>query len=184
MPTTYIETYQKQFSYYKSLADTAIARLTAEQLMTVPSSETNAVATLMKHMAGNMLSRWTDIWTTDGEKEWRDRDDEFELREATAGEIAAYWEQGWECLFTTLASLTDEDLDKLIYIRNMGHTVQEAVVRQLCHYSYHVGQIIYAAKLYIGPAFESLSIPKGQSTVYNEAKFAKEKQKKHFTDDL
>lgn len=184
MSTSMIANYRTQFHYYKTLADKAIAQLADEQVLEVPGAGSNSIAIAMKHVAGNMLSRWTDIWTTDGEKDWRHRDEEFLLRGMSVAEVKAYWEKGWECLMTTLDSLTDADLKRLIYIRNMGHTVQEAIVRQLCHYPYHVGQIVYIAKLLKGPSFQSLSIPVGKSESYNADKFAKDKTRKHFTEDL
>jgi len=179
-----LETYEKQFSYYKSLADRTIQQLSTEQMLHVPHHGSNSIAVIMKHIAGNQLSRWTDIFSTDGEKEWRNRDKEFEMEDITASQIFEYWEKGWHTLFTTLRSVSDVDLQRIIYIRNMGHTVQEAVIRQLCHYPYHIGQIVYIGKLLLGDKFASLSIAPGQSAVYNKEKFDKEKGIRHFTDDL
>jgi hypothetical protein len=137
-----------------------------------------------------MLSRWTDFLTTDGEKEWRNRDGEFSDNTSTPlsvtekkSELLKQWNQGWECLFNTLNSLKPEDLSQIIYIRNEGHTVLEAINRQLAHYPYHVGQIVFYAKILKKSKWTSLSIPKNKSNDYNTDKFSKEKTKKHFTDD-
>ncbi|GAA3582955.1 hypothetical protein GCM10022395_34080 [Snuella lapsa] len=131
-----------------------------------------------------MLSRWTNFLTEDGEKEWRQRDLEFEATFTSKEELNVNWNKGWFCLFEALESLKVSDLERIIYIRNHGHTVIEAVNRQLMHYGYHVGQIVFIGKLIRGVQWQSLSIPKGQSKSYNEKKFSKEKTRKHFTDDL
>ena len=131
-----------------------------------------------------MLSRWTNFLTEDGEKEWRNRDDEFEDTYSSKEEMFAYWEEGWQCLLNTLNLLEAKDLEKIIYIRNQGHTVLEAINRQLAHYPYHIGQIVYIAKLLKGDNWKSLLIPKGKSKIYNQEKFSKEKERKHFTDEL
>ncbi len=130
-----------------------------------------------------MLSRWTDFLTTDGEKEWRNRDAEFENDITTRQELIDKWEEGWKCLFNALNSLTSEDLQKEIFIRNQGHTIIEAIFRQLAHYAYHVGQIVFIGKMATNNHWNSLSIPKGQSISYNADKFSKPKQKGHFTDE-
>lgn len=181
---TYTKNYIRQFKYYKSLADKAIKQITPEQLYLLPEPASNSVAIIMKHIAGNMLSRWTEIFITDGEKEWRHRDVEFDTSDLDHTQLMDYWEKAWTTLFTTLDGLSDSDLEQVIYIRNIGHTVQEAIIRQICHYPYHVGQIVFICKMWKGEAFVSLSIPKGQSGTYNKEKFRKEKTKKHFTDDL
>jgi len=179
-----INNYVRQFSYYKSLADKAVAQVNEQEVFIEPADGSNSIAVIMKHIAGNMLSRWTDIFNTDGEKPWRNRDQEFEILNMNAQELQAYWEKGWDVLLETLESLSDNDLERIIYIRNMGHTLQEAIVRQICHYPYHIGQIVFVAKLMKGEAFTSLSVPKNASDAYNAEKFAKEKSRKHFTDDL
>jgi len=179
-----INNYIKQFGYYKDLADKAIQQINDLEVFQEPAPGSNSIAVIMKHMAGNMLSRWTDIFDTDGEKPWRERDQEFEIYDMKSTELRTYWEKGWSTLFTTMESLTDDELGKIIYIRNMGHTVQEAIVRQLCHYPYHVGQIVYVSKMIKGESFASLSVPKNASEAYNAEKFAKQKSRKHFTDDL
>ena len=131
-----------------------------------------------------MRSRWTDFLTTDGEKANRNREKEFEEDLKTRASLMLLWNQGWECLFKAIDTLTEGDLEKVIYIRNMGHTVQEAINRQLAHYPYHIGQIVFLGKLIQKDNWKSLSIPKGNSEEYNRVKFSKPKRKQHFTDDL
>jgi len=180
----HLKNYIRQFEYYKSLADKAMEQITADELFLLPAPHSNSVAVIVKHIAGNMLSRWTEIFTSDGEKEWRNREQEFDASDMNHAELMAYWEKGWATLFATLESMSDSDLERIIYIRNMGHTVQEAIIRQICHYPYHIGQIVYICKLLRGDKFNSLSIPKNQSKTYNKDKFDKEKSRKHFTEDL
>lgn len=131
-----------------------------------------------------MLSRWTDFLTTDGEKDWRNRDAEFEDDSRTRAELMDRWNAGWNCLLSTLDSLQEEDLQQEIFIRNMGHTVVEAINRQLAHYPYHVGQIVFIGKMALDSDWTSLSIPRGNSKNYNADKFAQPKRKEHFTDEL
>lgn len=171
----------KQFEYYKSLADKTIAQLSESQLFIKPSAVSNSIAIIIQHLSGNMLSRWTDFLSTDGEKEWRNRDAEFEDIITEKNALLDYWEKGWDCLFTTLHHITVDDLMKIVYIRNMGQTATDAIARQLCHYSYHVGQIVFIGKL-LKDDFESLSIPKNTSAQYNVTKFAQEKTVQHFSD--
>ena len=128
-----------------------------------------------------MLSRWTNFLTEDGEKEWRNRDGEFEQDIATKAELIEKWEEGWKCLLDTLDNLKPEDMDKIIYIRNMGHTVIEALNRQSTHYAYHVGQIVFLGKMIKGSSWQSLSIPKGESKQYNKDKFSQPKRQEHYT---
>jgi hypothetical protein len=131
-----------------------------------------------------MMSRWTDFLATDGEKEWRKRDAEFENDMGDREAIMQKWEEGWQCLFNALGSITDSDLARIVYIRNEGHTILEAINRQIAHYSYHVGQIVYVAKMVKNEGWISLSIPRNKSKDYNKDKFSKEKENRHFTDDL
>jgi hypothetical protein len=175
MNTNYLESARKQFDYYKSLGDKTFAQLNDEQMLWQYNAESNSIATIVQHMAGNMLSRWTDFMTTDGEKEWRNRDAEFGTPHSTKEAIIECWQKGWQCLFAALDSLQAEDLAKTIYIRNEGHSVLEAVNRQLAHYPYHVGQIVFLGKMLCDDAWTSLSIPKGNSQQYNEAQFGKGK---------
>lgn len=173
----------KQFEYYKLLGEKTMAQLSDEQLFWQYNAESNSIATIVKHLWGNMLSRWTDFLTTDGEKEWRERDAEFENDPLTRQALLEKWEAGWQCLFDALAPLTTEDLDKVVYIRNQGHTVTEAISRQLAHYPYHVGQMVFIGKMLKDEAWTSLSIPRGNSQAYNADKFAQERKIGHFTDE-
>lgn len=179
----YLESIKKQLLYYKTIAEKAIDQLEESQLFITVNDDTNSIAVIVKHMAGNMLSRWTDFLTTDGEKEWRNRDGEFENELVTKTELLAFWNKGWDCFFYTLKSLQPEDLNKIIYIRNQGQTVVDAINRQLAHYPYHIGQIVFYAKMLKQTPWESLSIPKNKSIDYNADKFSQEKTLKHFTDD-
>ncbi|KAF2331725.1 DUF1572 family protein [Flavobacterium ginsenosidimutans] len=180
---SYLESARKQFLYYKTLGEKAIDQLEPEQLFIAVNEDTNSIATIIKHISGNMLSRWTDFLTSDGEKEWRNRDDEFENDLQSKEEVLKLWNKGWNCLENALESLKPEQLSDIIYIRNEGHTVIEAINRQLAHYPYHVGQIVFYAKQLKKSEWESLSIPKNKSANYNAEKFAKEKEIKNFTDD-
>lgn len=180
----YLESVIKQFQYYKVLGEKAMAQLEPEQWFVQMNDDSNSVATIVQHLSGNMLSRWTDFLTSDGEKEWRNRDAEFEsLSHNNKEAVMKSWNEGWECLFNTLNSLTPEQLTTIIYIRNEGHTVVEAINRQLAHYPYHIGQIVFLAKMLKKEPWTSLSIPKNSSTSYNSDKFSQEKSIKNFTDD-
>lgn len=178
----YLVSVKKQFLYYKTLADKAMDQLTAEQLFYTANDDTNSIAIIVKHLHGNMLSRWTDFLTTDGEKEWRNRDDEFDNPYTDKAVLLKHWEEGWKCLFDTLEILTPENLSDIIYIRNEGHTVTEAINRQMAHYPYHIGQIVFFAKMLKTSAWDSLSIPKNNSNSYNAQKFSEEKGKRNFID--
>jgi hypothetical protein len=171
------------FQYYKSLGEKAMAQIDDQFLFHTPDDKSNSISVIVKHLHGNMLSRWTDFLTTDGEKEWRQRDEEFEETHGTREELMNLWEEGWACLFTALGQLTVNDMDHIVYIRNMGQTVLEAIMRQLAHYAYHVGQIVYIARWLNKGDWTSLTIPKGQSGMYNKERFEKEKKIKSFTDD-
>jgi hypothetical protein len=184
MKSEYLTSVIKQFLYYKQLADKTIERLPDEKLFVQLNEDSNSVAIIIKHLSGNMLSRWTDFLSSDGEKSWRNRDAEFENDIRNRQELMNIWDNGWKCFLTTLESLKEEDLDKIIYIRNQGHSVMEAINRQLAHYPYHIGQIVYIGKLFSDGNWESLSIPKGNSDKYNSEKFAKPKQREHFTDEF
>jgi Protein of unknown function (DUF1572) len=179
----FLESAKKQFLYYKTIGEKAINQLEAEQLFISVNENTNSIATIVKHLSGNMISRWTDFLTTDGEKEWRNRDSEFEDVIKTKAELLEIWNKGWDCLFDALNLLSPDQLSEIIYIRNEGHTVVEAINRQLAHYPYHVGQIIFYAKMLKKGDWESLSIPKNKSNSYNEDKFSREKSLKNFTEE-
>lgn len=184
MENNYLKSAVKQFEYYKLLAEKTFAQMSDEQLFWQFNAESNSVAMIVKHLSGNMLSRWTDFLTTDGEKEWRKRDDEFVNDVTTRTEMLQRWKEGWDCLFNALSSLTESDLSTTIYIRNMGHTVTDAINRQLAHYPYHIGQIVYIGKMALDANWHSLSIPRGKSQAFNEEKFAKPKHNEHFTDEF
>ena len=189
MATSYISSCKKQFVYYKQLAEKAAAQLTDEMFFSTsitlnPSLEHNSIAIIYKHISGNMKSRWTDFYTTDGEKEWRDRDNEFIDQDWTREQVVSYWEESWELLFSVINNLDEDKLVRTIYIRNMGHTVVEALNRQMFHYAYHIGQIVLLAKQWRGDEWTSLSIPRNSSQRYNDSKFSKPKRDVHFTDDL
>lgn len=184
MSAGYLESVIKQFEYYKQLGDKTFDQLSDEQLFWQYNAESNSIATVVKHLHGNMLSRWTDFLTTDGEKEWREREAEFDNDINTREEMLRRWKEGWDCLFDAIRPLSEEQLDTIIYIRNQGHTVMEAINRQLAHYPYHVGQIVYIGKMVKDNGWNSLSIPRGGTAGYNAAKFAQPKQRGHFTDDL
>lgn len=174
----------KLFHYYKKLGEGAIAQLDDKQIQDKPNEESNSIALIVHHLSGNMLSRWTDFLTSDGEKPWRDREAEFDKGYASKQEMMDAWDKGWSCLFAALEPLQPEDLSKIIYIRNEGQSVMDAIQRQLAHYPHHVGQILYQAKAIKGSEFKSLSIPKGKSNDYNSDKFSREKSKAHFTDNV
>ena len=184
MNTAYLESAKKQFEYYKMLGDKTIAQLPDDKLFLQYKDESNSIAIIVKHLSGNMLSRWTDFLTSDGEKEWRHRDAEFENDIQTKTELIQKWNQGWDCLFIALNSLTIEDLSKTIYIRNQGHSITEAINRQLAHYPYHVGQMVFIGKMICNEKWTSLSIPKGNSKSYNNEKFSKDKHNEHFTEEF
>lgn len=181
--TIYLESIKKQLLYYKTIGEKAIAQLEPEQLFIAVNDDTNSIAVIIKHIAGNMISRWTDFLTSDGEKEWRNRDDEFNQTFTTKDEIMAFWGKGWTCFLDAINLLKPEQLTTIIYIRNEGHTVLEAINRQLAHYPYHIGQIIFYAKMLKSTEWNSLSIPRNNSANYNVDKFSKDKSIKNFTDD-
>jgi hypothetical protein len=183
LETNYLKSIKQQFEYYKILGEKAIEQLEEEQLFIALNEDSNSIATIVKHISGNMLSRWTDFLTSDGEKEWRNRDAEFENDINSKTELLVIWNKGWSCLFDAINPLKQEDLSKIIYIRNEGHTIAEAINRQLAHYPYHIGQIVFLAKLLKKTEWDSLSIPKNKSANYNADKFSQEKSIKNFTED-
>src|SRR6266849_4505643 len=156
------------FRYYKGLAERAFAQISDEDFFRTIDEESNSIAVNIKHMAGNMLSRWTDFLTTDGEKPERDRDMEFVmLPETTRDEMLAYWARGWRCTFDAIEPLTPDDLMRTVTIRGQDHTVVQAINRQLAHYAYHVGQIVYLAKHFKSSEWQSLSVPRNRSAEFN-----------------
>lgn len=165
--TSYMDDACAVFRKYKSLGEGAIAQVADADLTRTLDPEMNSIAVIVKHLSGNMLSRWTDFLTTDGEKPTRDRDGEFETPPATRLEMMAVWERGWECLLSALDPLTDADLARAVTIRGERHSVVQAINRQIAHYSYHVGQIVLLAKHFQSASWKSLSVPRRRSQEYN-----------------
>lgn len=165
----YLDDAIASYRAYKKLADKALAQLTDEELFVTLDEESNSVAVIMKHIAGNMFSRWTDFLNTDGEKPDRNRDMEFVIEpETTKAEVMDYWEKGWQRTFETLESLKPEDLMRTVTIRGEAHTVVQALNRQLAHYPYHIGQLVFLAKHFRSNEWKSLSIPKNKSAEFNK----------------
>ncbi|MDC7997753.1 DUF1572 family protein [Gilvibacter sediminis] len=183
-PQEYLKNIKSQFEYYKSLGDKTFTQLTDEQLFWNYNEASNSIAIMVNHLHGNMLSRWTDFLSSDGEKTWRQRDSEFEQTIKTRMQLNQKWESGWSCLFTALDSINASNFDQPIYIRNQKHSISAACNRQLAHYAYHVGQIVYVGRMLKDQDWESLSIPKGGSKAFNDQKFAKGKHDGHYTDDI
>ena len=155
------------FRYYKKLGENAMAQCPDAGLVAELDEQSNSIAIIVKHLAGNMISRWTDFLTTDGEKPTRNRDSEFEDSPKTRAEILDWWDRGWDCFFAALDGLSDADLTKTVTIRGEAHSVMQAINRQLAHYSYHVGQIAYLARHHAGQNWKSLTIPKKKSQEFN-----------------
>ncbi|HEY1866434.1 MAG TPA: DUF1572 domain-containing protein [Candidatus Acidoferrales bacterium] len=172
MPLEFTTSYTKDaadvFRYYKKLGDRAMAQCPDEKLCAELSAESNSIATIVKHLAGNMRSRWTDFLTTDGEKANRKRDTEFEEPPKSRAEISALWEGGWKCVFDALKPLTDADLTKTVTIRTEPHSVMQAINRQIAHYVYHVGQIVYLSRYFAGDKWQTLTVPKKKSEEFNK----------------
>lgn len=172
----YLEDALRTFRDYKKLAERAFEQIDDEHFFRTIDDESNSIAVNMKHMAGNMLSRWTDFLTTDGEKPERDRDMEFVmLPETTKAEMVAYWDKGWQSVFAAVEPLTPDDLLRTVTIRGQDHTVLQAINRQLSHYAYHVGQIVYLAKHFRASDWQTLSVPRNKSAEFN--KYLDEKMK-------
>jgi hypothetical protein len=167
----YLTSVKKLFEYYQSLGDSAIKEVSEAQIHWQYNPESNSMAVIIKHVAGNSISRWTDFLTTDGEKPGRDRDSEFEDTILTKDELVDQWNKGWQCIYNSIDTLTDTDLLRIVYIRNERHTVIEAINRQMAHLPYHVGQMVYIAKMISGSNWHSLTIPKGESGAYNKGMF-------------
>ncbi|MGY0392287.1 DUF1572 family protein [Bizionia sp. KMM 8389] len=166
----------KQFVYYKTAGDKTLQQLTFQEMTWQYNESANSVSIIIKHMVGNMFSRWTNFLTEDGEKPWRERELEFEATYTSKNDILTNWERGWNCLFDALKPLTNSDLNKIVYIRNEKHFVSDAIFRQLGHYSYHIGQIAQIGKMCKNEQWESLTIPKGQSEKFNTEMFNKPQQ--------
>lgn len=157
----------KRFEYYKILGERSFEQLSDEQVFWKYNEESNSIAIIVKHIAGNMLSRWTNFLTQDGEKPWRDRDEEFINTFTTKQNVLDYWEKGWKCLFDALNQVNDENLYSTIYIRSEAHSVIDAVFRQLAHYPYHIGQMVYIAKMIKNQDWKTLSIARNKSEAFN-----------------
>jgi len=172
MPHQRTDSYLKDsidvFRYYKKLGERAMAQCPDEALFTTLDAESNSIAIIVKHMAGNMRSRWTDFLTSDGEKPDRNRDTEFEAPPTTRAALMETWERGWKHLFGALDPLSDTDLARTITIRTESHSVMQAINRQVAHYSYHVGQIVYLARHLAGAKWQTLTIPKKKSAEFNK----------------
>jgi hypothetical protein len=166
--TSYLEDSLALLVYSKKMAERAIAQVADEHLFATLDPESNSIAIIVKHMTGNMRSRWTDFLTSDGEKPDRDRDSEFEEPPAAREAVLAAWEAGWSCVFSALHALTDEDLTRTVTIRGEPHSVLQAINRQVAHYSLHIGQIILLAKHFAGESWQSLTIPRRASADFNQ----------------
>ncbi|MGD0905973.1 MAG: DUF1572 domain-containing protein [Candidatus Acidiferrales bacterium] len=171
MPFEFTKSYLKDsidlFRYYKRLGDRAMSQAPDDALFATLDSESNSIAIIVKHIAGNMRSRWTDFLTADGEKPDRNRDAEFEAAPKTWGELNSMWESNWKLVFDALAPLTEADLSRTIYIRGEAHSVMQAINRNLTHTAYHVGQIVFLAKHFAGSNWVSLTVPRGKSAEFN-----------------
>ena len=167
----YITSAKFEFERYKTYGDIVFRQLSEEEFFWQPSKTDNSIAIIIKHLAGNMLSRWTCFLTEDGEKSWRNREDEFEKPPKTKKEVLDLWEKGWDCLFDALNSIDESNFGTLIKIRNQDHTIPEAVNRQLAHYASHIGQIVFMGKMMKKGDWISPTIPKGQSKAFNQKMF-------------
>lgn len=162
--TDFLQSAKLKFEFQKSLAERAIAQLQPEELHIRPATESNSIAIIMQHMIGNMKSRWTNFLTEDGEKNWRNRDDEFEPGTTDYRDLMLHWESGWNCVWQALNGLQESDLAKQVFIRNQPLTVVDAIIRQVDHYGYHTGQIVFIAKLIRDKSWQHISMPKRRST--------------------
>jgi hypothetical protein len=169
----YLKDVVDQFRKLKGLGDKALAQVRDEDLFVTLDPESNSLAILIQHMAGNLLSRWTDFLNSDGEKPNRDRDSEFVLISTTRAELLARWEEGWRCLFQAVAALSEEDLAMTVLIRAEPHSVIKAINRQLTHYGYHIGQIVFLAKHFASDHWQTLSVPRGGSAAFNATKLGR-----------
>ena len=167
--TEFLSSCIKRFKEYKTLGDKTFTQLTDEEMHHQPNDASNSIAIIIQHMNGNMLSRWTNFLTEDGEKEWRKRDEEFEVHSVSKEKLLALWGEGWKVFLDTLESLQEDDLLKTVTIRTQPLLVIDAINRQLAHYSYHVGQIVYIGRWLKDKDWQSLSIPKGNSNAYNKS---------------
>lgn len=174
----FLNTAISRMKYYKDLGEKTFEQLEEKDFHFKPSSESNSIAVIVQHLAGNMLSRFTNFLTKDGEKDWRQRDDEFEMHDYSKQQVLDTWQKGWACVLSTLESLDETDLGKIVFIRKEPLTVIDAINRQLAHYPYHIGQIVYIARLIKNENWKNLSIPKNQSQQYNTGSQVKDPAKK------
>jgi hypothetical protein len=158
----YLSSVIKQMHYYKTIGEKAMDQIDPEQLFIATSDDSNSISAIVQHLCGNMLSRWTNFLTSDGEKEWRERDAEFETNITSKEDVVILWKKGWDCFFQAIEALKPEDLSQIIYIRNEGQTAIDAINRQVAHYPYHIGQIVFYAKQLKNSDWDSLSIPKNK----------------------
>jgi hypothetical protein len=165
--TSYLKDSISLFRYYKKLGDGALQQTPDDALLIALDAESNSIATIVKHMTGNMRSRWTDFLTTDGEKPDRHRDTEFEMPPKTRAELMALWESNWKLVFDALEALSEADMGRAVPIRGEAHSVMQAINRQIGHYAYHVGQIVFLAKHFAGPNWKTLSVPRRKSAEFN-----------------
>ncbi len=179
--TSYLADSLSVFRYYKRLAEAAMAQVTDEQLFVVLDPEMNSIALIVKHLAGNMRSRWTDFLSSDGEKPDRNRDAEFAEPPASREEVMALWESGWNCVFSALDPLSPEDMTRTVFIRGEAHSVMQAVNRQIAHYAYHCGQIVFLAKHFQYSQWKSPTVPRGKSADFNQKVRAGAAQPPHRT---
>ena len=180
----YLITAKRDFQYYKTLGEKTFSQLEEKDCFWQFDSESNSIAVIVNHLYGNMKSRWTDFLSSDGEKQWRKRDLEFKNQLKTKAEVLNRWEQGWDCVFKSLDSINEDNFNTKIYIRSQEHSVIQAINRQLTHYAYHVGQVVYIGRLIKGSKWKYLSIPKDKSDDFNQEKFSRGKHQGQFTDDL
>ena len=174
LTTSYLRDSLGVFHYYKKLTERALEQVTDEQLFAALDGEMNSIAIVVKHLAGNMRSRWTDFLISDGEKPDRKRDTEFENPPATRAALMNLWGEGWNYVFTALAPLADADLDRTVMIRGEPHSVMQAINRQIAHYAYHCGQIVFLAKHLQAKQWKSLTVPRGKSEEFNQRVATKE----------
>lgn len=173
----YLKVIQERFNSVKELGDKTIDQLSDDDIHWVLNDGSNSIAVIVKHLNGNMTSRWSDFLTSDGEKPYRNRELEFEDTISSKQELMTSWDKGWTILFQSLSELEEKDLLKTVYIRGEGHTVLEAIERQLAHYAYHIGQIVFIGKQLKGTNWESLSIPKGESEEYLQQMLKENREK-------
>lgn len=175
----FLETAIKRLLYYKELGERTFDQLNDMELHYSPGPESNSIAVIIQHLNGNMLSRWTHFLTEDGEKPWRQRDDEFDIHNYTREQLIELWHKGWDCFITTLRNLSENDLSAIVHIRQEPLTVTDAINRQLAHYPYHIGQIVYIGRMIKKENWKNLSIPRGQSQQYNQSADIKDPARKY-----